>query len=143
MPRKMILQKKGSSKGYFIRGRVAIVNYSDLRTIAITKDLMLDTGFTGGIHIPIFHLSDAKLIGVEPRPSVIRLGGGRKEADFVCLGHVEEIDGYVFPRPGIETEIHLHGNEQHGYVGLDVLKEWLTKFDGPKSVVSIFEYDDI
>ncbi len=56
----------------------------------------------------------------------------------MCLGLLEKIDGYAIP-DGIETEVYMHGNQEHGYIGLNVMKNWISEFDGPDSIVRIFK----
>ena len=39
--------------------------------------------------------------------------------------------------PGIEAELVLHGSDHHGLLGLEILKHWTTKFDGPNEFFTI------
>ncbi len=83
MSRQQILSKSKGSKGYFIDAVVAIVNIITMRRTTISMRFMLDTGFTGGIHVPSFHVADARMIGVEPRHTILELGGEKEKP--VCV----------------------------------------------------------
>ena len=50
---------------------------------------------------------------------------------YRCLAYLRQIGDYELPLPGIEAELILHGRSQHGLLGLDILKHWTIKFDGP------------
>ncbi|MFQ6075409.1 MAG: hypothetical protein ACE5Z5_04655 [Candidatus Bathyarchaeia archaeon] len=78
------------------------------------------------------------MIGVEARPTTVTLAGGVRGTGYVCLAYVRRIENHDFPPPGIEAELLIRG-EEPGYLGLEVLRNWVAKFNGPKQMLSIYE----
>jgi len=137
--RRLLLQKPFTRNMPLLTIRVAIRNPISGRQTSFDQECWVDTGFSGGLHVPQYHESDMKMIGVEPRPTTVRLAGGVPGAGQVCVGYVQCIEGHNLPSPGIQTELLMHGGETHGLLGLSILRSWITEFDGPKQVLSIYD----
>ena len=121
----------------YVRAKVVIVNPETGRQTTIQKDFWIDTGFDGGIHVAQFHEADITMIGVNPVAGTISVAGGRSDATYRCLAYLQQIGDYELPMPGIEAELVLHGSDRYGLLGLDILKHWITKFDGPNEFFRI------
>lgn len=134
---RLILEDDYSQGRAFVRVRITIVNPTNGRQTCIEKAFKIDTGFDGGFHVSQLHRAEISLIGVDPTPGPIGLAGGRSEVGYYCLAYLQQLGDYEFPMPGIEAELILHGSSHHGLLGLDVLKHWITKFDGPNQNLTI------
>jgi len=121
----------------YVRAKIVIVNPNTGRQAIINKDFWIDTGFDGGIHVAQFHTSDITLIGVNPVFGPIGLAGGKTSPAYHCLAYLQQIGDHEFPMPGIEAELVLHGSDRHGLLGLEILKYWTSKFDGPNEFFTI------
>jgi hypothetical protein len=114
-----------------VTAKIVIVNPETLRQATIEEDFWIDTGFDGGIHVAESHRADITLAGVNLLSGTIGVAGGRTELADRCLAYLQQIGDYELPMPGIETELILHGSARYGLLGLDILKHWIAKFDGP------------
>ena len=121
----------------YIRAKVVIVNPETARQTIIEKNFWIDTGFDGGIHVAQTHISDITLIGVNPRVGSINVAGGRRNTAYRCFAYLRQIGDYELPIPGIEAELVLHGSDRHGLLGLDILKHWIVKLNGPNEFFAI------
>ena len=117
--------------------KIVVVNPVSLRQATIQKDLWIDTGFDGGIHVAQFHEADITMIGVDLLSGTVGVAGGRTEASRRCFAYLQQIGDYELPVPGIEAELILHGSARHGLLVLDILKQWTVKFDGPNELFKI------
>ena len=120
-----------------VRAKVAVINPETLRQTTIQKDFWIDTGFDGGIHVAQSHEADITIIGVDPLKGSIGVAGGKTDPADRCLAYLQQIEDYELPMPGIEAELILHGSDRHGLLGLDILKHWTVKFDGPSELFKI------
>lgn len=121
----------------FVRARVVVINPDTLRQVTIEKDFWIDTGFDGGVHVAHFHKDAVTSIGIDLWSGTVGLAGGGSAAVHRCLAYLQQIGNHEFPMPGIEAELILHGSDGHGLLGLDVLKYWVAKFDGPDQIIRI------
>jgi len=121
----------------FVSAKVVVVNPETLRQVTIQKDFWIDTGFDGGIHVAQFHKEEITMIGVDLWSGTIGVAGGASVAAHRCLAYLQQIDDHEFPMPGIEAELILQGSDRHGLLGLDILKYWIIKFDGPNQFFKI------
>jgi len=121
----------------FVKAKVVIVNSQSGRQTTIEKDFWIDTGFDGGIHIAQSHISDITLIGVSPVLGPIGVAGGETRRAYRCLAYLQQIGDHEFSMPGIEVELVLHGSNRYGLLGLEILKHWIAKFDGPNEFLAI------
>jgi len=128
---------------YYSRGRpivkakIVVVNPETLRQTTIQKDLWIDTGFDGGIHVAQSHEADIAMIGVNLLSGTLGVAGGRTETTHRCLAYLQQIGDFELPMPGIEAELIFHGSAPHGLLGLDILKHWIVRFDGPNEFFKI------
>lgn len=121
----------------YVRARVAVINQETGRQTTIEGDFWIDTGFDGGVHIAQIHMPDITLIGINPVLGPIGVAGGRSSPAHRCLAYLQQLGDYEFPMPGIEAELVLHGSDRHGLLGLEILKHWITKFEGPNEYFTI------
>ena len=121
----------------YVRAKVVIANPETGRQTTIEKDFWIDTGFDGGIHVAQFHMSDITLIGVSPVLGSIGVAGGKTNIAYRCLAYLQQIGDHELPMPGIESELVFHGSDRHGLLGLEILKHWTIKFDGPNKFFTI------
>jgi len=103
----------------------------------IDKNFKVDTGFDAGIHLPDVHMSDAHLVGLEPTLGTVGLAGGVEKPAHYSFAYLKEIEGYEFPAPGIGVQLVLQGSSRHGVLGLEILKRFVTEFDGPNQLLTI------
>ena len=121
----------------YVRAKVVIVNRETAKQTTIEKDFWIDTGFDGGIHVAQSHISDIALIGISPAPGPIGVAGGEIKQAYHCFAYLQQIGDHELPMPGIEAELVLHGSDRHGLLGLEILKYWITKLDGPNEFFTI------
>ncbi len=115
----------------FVTAVIVVANELTGRVTTIRKQLKIDTGFDGGIHVAHLHRDSIALIGVNLTSGLWEVaGGGRVNADH-CHAYLQQIGEFEFPRPGIETILVLQGSSDHGLLGLEVLNNWLLMFNGP------------
>jgi len=123
----------------FVNVKITIFNSQTNRMTSFNEKCWVDTGFSGGLHVPMFRKSEADTIGVAPKPTTLTLGGGVRAPGYVCYARLVQIEGYDLPVPGLETELIMQGNLKHGLVGLDVLKRWIATFNGPSQTLEFYE----
>lgn len=121
----------------YLKAKVVIVNPQTGRQTTIEKVFWIDTGFDGGIHIAQSHMPDITLIGVSPVLGPIGVAGGEIRQAYRCLAYLQRIGEHEFSMPGIEAELVLHGSNRYGLLGLEILKHWTTKLDGPNEFFTI------
>jgi hypothetical protein len=114
-----------------VKAKIAVINPENLRQTTIQVDFWIDTGFDGGIHISQFYETEITGLGIQMWPGNVGVAGGRTDPARRCLAYLQQIGDCELPAPGIEAEIIFHGQDRHGLLGLDVLKNWIVKFDGP------------
>jgi len=121
----------------YVRAKVVIVNPETGRQTTIKKDFWIDTGFEGGAHVAEAHVSEVNLIGVKPRLGTVGLAGGERRRGFFCLAYLQQIGDCELAAPGIEATLILQGSANHGLLGLEILKHFIAKFDGPNELLTI------
>jgi hypothetical protein len=136
--RNPILERGYSEHKPFVRLRIAIINLRTGETINFEERCWVDTGFDGGIHVPNFRRSEVMMVGIDPRLTTLTLAGGVRVPGYACLAFIREIEDYEIPAPGIETELIIQGTQDYGLIGLEVLKNWIAKFDGPRETLSFY-----
>jgi len=137
--RSRILTRHYSDRKPFVTIKIAIINLQTSQQVTFEQRCWVDTGFAGGIHVPEFRMSDARTVGVQPKPTPIMLAGGVRRTGYARLSFLQQIDGYDIPPPGLETELVMQGKERHGLIGLEILKNWVVKFNGPKEILTIYK----
>jgi len=121
-----------------IKVRVSIHNPRSGSMTSFDEICWLDTGFDGDVFVPESHVSDARIAGVTPSMARIRLADGTLAISKLCLGYIASIDGFTFPSPGIEVQLYMRGSPPYGLLGLGVLKNWVTKLDGPNQFFDVY-----
>lgn len=135
--RRRILEEHYIRGRPYVKGKIVIVNPETGRQTTIERDFWVDTGFDGGFHVAEAHLSDIRLIGVNPPLGTVGLAGGDRRPGYYCYAFLQQIGNYEFPAPGIEAMLVLQGASRHGLLGLQILKHFIAKFDGPNEVLTI------
>lgn len=131
-----ILERAYSQGKPFVRVRIAVINPQTGQVATFQQRCWVDTGFDGGIHVPNFRKSEAKMVGVDPRLTTLTLAGGARAPGHACLAFLQKIENCEIPSPGIETELIIQGTQNHGLIGLEILKNWIAQFDGPRQSLS-------
>lgn len=124
----------------FLKVRIVVSNPRNNRQTTFEEECWVDTGFSGGVHVPQYRMSEVQGIGIEPSLIKVRLSGGIPGTGFACVGSIRRIQGFNIPPPGIETELLIRGAEP-GYLGLGVLRNWVAIFDGLQQILSIHEQE--
>jgi len=137
--RKQIFVRRYSSGKPFVTVRIAIVNLNTFQRTAFDQRCWVDTGFDGGVHVPEFRRSEATMVGVQPTPATVTLAGRVRRPGYVCLAFLRQIDDYEIPPPGLEMELLMQGDQPWGLIGLEVLRNWIAEFDGPRETLSVYE----
>ena len=122
-----------------MRIKISILNPQTGQTNSFDQDCWVDTGFNGGVHVPLFRRSEANIVNVTPQPTNLSLAGGVRAPGFVCHAHLLRIEDYDLDSPGLETELIMQGNDDHGLLGLKILKKWITTFNGRSQVLGFYE----
>lgn len=136
-PEKLIFQNRYTGGRPLVRAKIVIVNPETGRQITIEKDFKIDTGFDGGIHVAQSYMDDIKMIGLDPTIGTYFLADGMPSTVHRCLAYLQQVGDYGFSMPGIEAELVLHGRSRHGLLGLEILRYWITKFDGPDELLTV------
>jgi hypothetical protein len=123
----------------FVNAKISILNPQTGAITTFNEKCWVDTGFSGGIHVPIFRRSEASMVGVTPRYTSLTLAGGVRVPGYVCYAYLVQIEDHDLPSPGLETELIMQGNLNYGLVGLDVLKRWIITFNGPAQILEFYE----
>ena len=135
-----ILEDRYTHGKPFVRAKVVVVNPYTGRQTTIEEDFWIDTGFDGGIHLAQLHMSEITPIGVDLRPGPIAVaGGGISRNAYRCFAYLQQIGDHELPQPGIEAELVLHGSSRYGLLGLEILKHWIIRFNGPDEFFAITE----
>lgn len=132
-----ILEKHYIRGRPYVKGKIVIVNPETGRQITIERHFLVDTGFDGGFHVAEAHVSEIRLIGVNPPSGTVGLAGGARRLGYYCYAFLQQIGNYEFPAPGIEAMLVLQGASKHGLLGLEILKHFIAKFDGPSEVLTL------
>lgn len=113
----------------YVRVKGAIINPQNGSRAPINFECKVDTGCTFGLYFEESLRSDAEIVGVTPFPTKIRLGDGSKVPAYTCVAHIEEIDSFRLPPPGLKVTLYMRGVRM-GYIGMEALKSCITQFDG-------------
>ena len=136
-PEESVLEDHYTQGKPFVRVKIAVVNPENSRQTTIQGDFWIDTGFDGGIHVSQFHENEVTALGVEVYPAPIGVAGGKTDPANRCLAYLQQIGDQELPAPGIAAEMIFHGQDRHGLIGLDILRNWIVKFDGPSQFFRI------
>jgi len=136
-PNRRILEREYTGGKPYVRARLAVINPENLRQTTITRDFWIDTGFDGGAHVPDIFIPEISRIGVNARTGPVGLAGGVSRSAHFCLAYLQQIGDYEFPAPGIEATLILQGSASYGLLGLEILKHFIAKFDGPNESFAI------
>jgi|GEM_PF-1577478 predicted aspartyl protease len=138
MGRRLIINKPYTRTGPFLDVKVLILNPHTNQQTSFDQVCLVDTGFSGGLHVPRSREAEIRLIGVEATPTTVSLAGGVPGTGYVCFAYVQRIEDFWFPMPGIETELLIRG-EEPALLGRDILKSMIAEFDGPRKLLSIYQ----
>jgi hypothetical protein len=69
----------------------------------------------------------------------LTLAGGVRVPGYVCYAYIAQIEDHYLGSPGLETELLMQGNQDHGLIGLEILKRWIATFNGPSQVLDFYE----
>lgn len=122
----------------FVKVKISIINPLTNQFSVFEEKCWVDTGFSGGVHVPDFRRSEAKMAGVSPSPTKLTLAGGQPAAGYVCHAYLQQLENLTLPPPGIEIELIMQGRLKHGLLGLKVLRRWIAKFNGPSQELSFY-----
>jgi len=137
--RTQIFARQYSSGRPFVTIRIAIVNPNTYQRTAFDQKCWVDTGFDGGVHVPEFRRSEANMAGIQPIPTTVTLAGGLRRPGYVCLAFLQQIEDYEVPLPGLEMELLMQGDQRWGLIGLEVLRNWIAEFDGPREILNVYK----
>lgn len=132
-----IIKKQYRANFAFIRAKGVIPNPVNLRQYPFDVKCLIDTGFYGGIYVPNVFIANAKVIGVNPRPTTATLADGSKVAVHVCLAYLQQIENYCFPPLGKAIFLVIRGYDSEGLMGVDALQHFSVLFDGPANSFTI------
>ena len=136
-PSQLIFQNRYTDGRPFVRAKIVIVNPETGRQTTIEKDFKIDTGFDGGIHVAQACMDDIRMIGIDPAVGTYLQADGIPSPGHHCHAYLQQVGDYNFPMPGIEAELVLHGRSRYGLLGLEILRYWIAKFDGPNDLLTI------
>lgn len=131
MTKKTITKKYQENKAY-IKIKGAVINPQNARQVPLDCDCRIDTGFDGGLLIPLWHRKEIEDIDVEPRITNMTVADGTKVPALVCVAHLQEIDSHVLPMPGRDVMLVMCGDRPGVLLGMDTLRHSTILFDGPK-----------
>ena len=103
-----------------------------MRQVPLDCECRIDTGFDGGLMIPLWRKHDIEAINVQPSITNITVADGSQIPAFVCVAHLQEIDSHSFAMPGRPVMLVMCGNWPGVLLGMDSLKYSTILFDGPK-----------
>lgn len=138
-PQDLIFHRRYLSERPFVNVKISVINLKTNKISTFEQDCWIDTGFSGGVHVPEFRRSDVQLVDVTPRLTAITLAGGVRARAYVCLAYLQQIESLVLPSPGIEVELIMQGRLNYGLLGLNVLRRWIVKFNGPQQVLGFYK----
>ena len=136
MTNEWIITKDYRNNAAYVRVQGAIIHPMTLRRAPFSFECKIDTGFTEGLFYEATLISDAETVDVHPYPATLRLGDGTPLATHACIAHIEKINGYDLPPPGIQVQLYMCGRRR-GYIGMEALKSCAVLFDGPNQKVKI------
>jgi len=131
------INKKYKKKRAYVKIKGVIQNPVTAHQTPLDFECRIDTGFDGGILVPLWLRSDAQSIKVEPRVTDLTLADGRKIPVYVCVAYIQSIDTYTFPLPGKPVRLVMCGNRRGKLLGMDALEYCSILFDGPKQAFTI------
>ena len=91
----------------FVNVKGAIQNPRTGNRAPFEFECMVDTGFFSGLYYEESLRSDAKIIGVDPFPTTIRLADGKEVPAYSCVAYLEEINGFKLPPPGLKITLFM------------------------------------
>lgn len=133
-----IIEKILENNRAIVNARGVIPNPKTHQTVSFNYDCLIDTGFDGGITVPLHYLSDTEIIGVTPRPTNITLANGGKVTAHVCLAYIQKIDEIKIPPPGKPIKLVILGSNIKQLLGMDLLKFCKTIIDGPNNSFKLY-----
>lgn len=98
----------------------------------------MDTGFSGFVLVPVVRILEARNLGVKVKAASGQLAGSVGVETSVCYALVEQVEEHV-PREAIAVTLTFYGTSSHGLLGRGFLKRWIAEFDGPRSLLTVFE----
>jgi len=130
-----LFQKAYTREKPFVSVRISVVNPYTSTISTFDDRCWVDTGFFGGIHVPEFRISDVRTANITPRLTTVTLAGGVRARAHECLAYLQQIESLALPSPGMEVELIMQGHSSYGLLGLEVLKRWIVKFNGPSQLL--------
>jgi predicted aspartyl protease len=132
-----VIKKKYRNKRAYVKVRGAIINPITTRQIPLDCECRIDTGFDGGIMLPLWQLNELRAINIEARLTNITVADGSKVPAYVCVAHIQEIENHPFPMPGRPVMLVMCGNKEGVLLGMDSLKYSTILFDGPNQAYTM------
>jgi len=130
-PQRAAIRKNYRNKSAFIEIEGIIPNPLTLAQVPLRFECRIDTGFDGGIFVPVRYKSDSEAIGVKPTVTNITLADGSKTPAYVCAAYLQAIDKRGFESPGKPVILVMCGFREGKMLGMDALKYCTILFDGP------------
>lgn len=106
------------------------------------EQVVVDTGFTGEIslpisYIPLLYSQGFRIYRLGPDERVMDGSGREIPGDkFACSARLESVQRHVFADSGVLVEVLIQGIGDP-LVGLKTLTNWIAKFDGPNKLLSL------
>lgn len=125
-----VIKKDYRNNAVYVRVQGAIINPNTYRRAPFSFECKIDTGFTEGLFYEATLRSDAETVDVHPNPATLRLADGKPIAAHACIAHIENINDYDLPSPGIPVQLYMYGRRR-GFMGMEALRSCIVLLDGP------------
>lgn len=136
-PQKTKIVKKYRKKSAYIRIEGIVSNPQTAAQVPLRFECRVDTGFDGGVLVPVRYKPDTEAIGVTPAITNVTLADGNKIPAYVCAAYLQAVDKHVFKSPGKPVTLIMCGFREGQMLGMDALKYCTIVFDGPKQDFTI------
>jgi len=136
-PEKVKICKNYRKKAAYITIEGTIPNPQTAAQVPLRFECRIDTGFDGGVLVPVRYKSDTQSIGVRPTITNMTLADGQKINVYVCAAYLQAIEKCVFESPGKPILLVMCGLREGQFLGMDALKYCTILFDGPKQNFTI------
>jgi len=124
------IEGKYRNNAAYVTVKGAIINARTMNRAPFSFECMIDTGFSSGLYYEEGLRSDAQIVGVTPNLTNIRLADGSIVPAYTCVAQIEEINNIKLRPPGITVTLFMRGRRK-GLLGMEVLKSFITLFNGP------------
>lgn len=131
------IEKPYKDERAYLKIKGIIQNPQTMGQTPIDVEGRIDTGFDGGLFVPISYKSDLEIIKVIPRKTNITLADGRKIPAEVCFAYVQQIDNIELPAPGLPISLVICGDLRGHLIGMNFLKNCITRLEGPSQKLAM------